>query len=339
MKYLFPKIVGFFRDDHSIYIDVKNIPGKRQSILIDCGNNHTLAMKDFIRLSTVLISHAHIDHLIGFDNILRMNLREKKRIRIIGPAPLSKILHHRLQGYIWNLIYDSSFEIEVWDIHPRIIKKYLFRCCEGFAKKYFIGKMPATTILLNNDYYQCSYIRLDHDIPSIGYTLEEKDTVKLDKNKLKELNLPEGKWIQKLKSGDFSKSETISGTDGKPWSMVHLHNTLISRRNGFKISYISDTILNRRLEKNIVEMVKHSDILYCESTFMHKDRHLAEKYYHLTARQAGYLAKQAQVKQLYLIHLSLRYSNPYSLLKQAQEQFPNTKFPKFSKVCHVSRKV
>lgn len=340
MRYLFPKIVGFFKDDHSVYLDVKNIPGKRQSILIDCGNNHTLQVKDFIRISTVMLSHAHIDHFIGFDNIIRMNLRENKRITVIGPAPVSSILHHRLQGYIWNLIYDSSFEVEVWDIYPRSIKKYLFKCCEKFAKKYFLGQVPVeNNTLINNAYYECRYVRLYHDIPTIGYSFREKDHIKLDKKKLEALNLSEGKWIKNLKARQFSPDETITDGNGKVWSMQELYGHLISCQKGFKLSYITDTVLNPLLEKKILSLIAQSDELYCESTFLHKDIKLAQTYYHLTAKQTGHLAKQAGVKKLFLIHLSLRYSNPQVLLKEARNEFPHAVFPRFPEKCSMTRKI
>ncbi len=338
MNYLFPKLVGFFRDDHSIYVDVKNVPGKHQSILVDCGNNHTLSIKEFVRLNTVLISHAHIDHLIGFDNILRMNLREEKRIRVIGPEPMSTIIHHRLQGYMWNLIYDSKFEIEVWDISQRLVKKYLFRCCEGFSKRHFIEKVPLENPIIATDQYEIRHIRLNHDIPSIGYSLKENDRYRVRKKRLRELGLPEGQWIKKLKNKSFSTDDTMDVL-GSRVSMSSLYKQLIVHEPGFKISYISDTILDETLKDKILDFVKKSDQLYCEATFLHEDLHLAKQYYHLTAKQTGWIAKTAKVKQLFLIHLSLRYPNPFMLLKEAQDEFSNTQFPIFSETCLVQRKI
>jgi len=338
MKYLFPKISGFIRDDHSLYIDVKNMQGKSQSILIDCGNNHTLSVKDLIRLKTVLISHTHMDHLIGFDNIIRMNLREDKRIRLMGPSPISQIIHHRLQGYTWNLIQNSPFEIEVWDISARTIKKYLFKCCDGFRKKYYLSKTSAENPIFKNDLFSCSHIRLNHGIPVIGYSLKESDCVRIDKKKLKQYGLSGGQWIKKLKTKDFDSSD-IYKTDNKTYSFKELHEKLIIYQNGYKISYITDTILNDRLKEKIVGFVKNSDELYCETTFLNKDLDLAQEYYHLTAKQTGQIAKQAKVKQLYPIHFSLRYHTPKTLLKEVQTEFPDAKLPDFSKKCLLAKKI
>lgn len=339
MEFFTPKVVGFFSDDHSLYLDIKNMPGKYRSILIDCGNNHTLSVREFIRISTVLISHAHIDHFIGFDNIIRMNLREDKRILVVGPHPMSTIMHHRLQGYIWNLIYDSKFEIEVWDIHPRSIKKYLFKCCEGFSKKHYLGSCPGTELLFENDYYTCKYIRLNHGITSIGYSITERTKVNVDKVELKKLNLSGGQWLQKLKDKRFSDLGTITTDDGTQFSAEQLYNLLIRHEPGQKISYITDTIVTEELQKKIVRFVNNSDYLYCESSFLERDIELAQKYYHLTAHQAGLLAKLSESKKLYLIHLSQRYNNPDELLQEAQKIFAASEFPHFRNQCRLQKKL
>lgn len=338
MKYLFPKPVGFIRDDHSVYVDIKNVSGKYRSILMDCGNNHTLTTKEFINIGTVLISHAHIDHIIGFDNILRMNLREDKKITFTGPAPISDIIMHKLRGYTWNLIYDSKFEVEVWDIYPRTIKKYLLKCKEAFAKKHFIESIKNTNPIINNDFFSCSIIRLDHDIPTIGYVLKEHDRVKIDKNKLHNYGLPKGQWLKNLKKKNFEQSDTITH-NSKTFLLKNLYDDLIINEHGYKICYITDTILNNNLEKKIIKFAQGSDELYCEATFMHNEIDLARKYYHLTAKQTGELAKKAKVKKLYLIHFSLRYANPNQILNEAKRIFPQTFIPRFSGTCHITRKV
>ncbi|RJP59694.1 MAG: hypothetical protein C4541_05565 [Candidatus Auribacter fodinae] len=339
MRYITPQIVGFFNDDHSLYVDVQNIPGKQQSILIDCGNNHTLTVKEFLKISTVLISHAHIDHFIGFDNILRMNLRENKRILVVGPAPMSRILSHRLQGYMWNLIYDSSFEVEAWDIHPRVIKKYLFKCREGFSTRHFIETIPANGTVLDNDYYTCSYIRLKHDITSIGYSIKEKDQYKIDKTKLHNLGLQSGSWLSALKKRNFAPTDTIIASTGKTYSYNRLYEMLVTEEKGFKLTYITDTILDKKLEKSIVQFAYGSDEFYCEATFLDSDIQYAKEYYHLTAKQTGKLAKNANVKVLYLLHLSQRYANAYSVLDEARSKFQNTHFPPFNTECMIKKKV
>ena len=56
---------------------------------------------------------------------------------------------------------------------------------------------------------------------------------------------------------------------------------------------------------------------------------MAKAYFHSTSQQAAEVAKEAQVKQLILTHISARYlKKAYQLQEEAQEIFPNTKIVK-----------
>ena len=57
---------------------------------------------------------------------------------------------------------------------------------------------------------------------------------------------------------------------------------------------------------------------------------MAKAYFHSTSQQAAEVAKEAQVKQLILTHISARYltKEAYQLQEEAQEIFPNTKIVK-----------
>src|SRR5690606_25626319 len=55
-----------------------------------------------------------------------------------------------------------------------------------------------------------------------------------------------------------------------------------------------------------VELARGADLLVCESTFLSGQEDLAERYKHLTARQAAEIASEAGVGQLLLTHFSQR---------------------------------
>jgi ribonuclease Z len=58
---------------------------------------------------------------------------------------------------------------------------------------------------------------------------------------------------------------------------------------------------------------------------MHDKLERAISTMHTTAKQAGLVAKQANVNQLIIGHFSSRYEDLSELLKEAQEEFPNTR--------------
>ena len=77
--------------------------------------------------------------------------------------------------------------------------------------------------------------------------------------------------------------------------------------------------------EKIVELVKNSDHLFIEASFLEKDRDIAEKKCHLTARQAGLIAGKARVKQLTPFHFSPRYQGQGHILeKEAMDAYHYT---------------
>ena len=60
---------------------------------------------------------------------------------------------------------------------------------------------------------------------------------------------------------------------------------------------------------------------------LEKDREIARKKYHLTAMEAGEIAREAGVKNMELFHFSPRYEgNSLELQKEAYEAFNNKRF-------------
>ncbi len=60
-----------------------------------------------------------------------------------------------------------------------------------------------------------------------------------------------------------------------------------------------------------------------EATYLTVEEDLAREFGHLTAAQSARLALQANVKTLYLTHISRRYQEK-DVLREAQDVFPNT---------------
>ena len=73
---------------------------------------------------------------------------------------------------------------------------------------------------------------------------------------------------------------------------------------------------------------QNADVLVHEATFAAGDEETAERVFHSTASDAAKLALQANVKQLYLTHISARYTEEEQRLmleRQAQIIFPASK--------------
>ena len=93
-------------------------------------------------------------------------------------------------------------------------------------------------------------------------------------------------------------------------------------RKGLKVTYTTDT----RPTESIVENAKNSDLFICEGMYGEPDKQVkAVEYKHMTFREAAQMAKQAQVKELWLTHYSPSLVKPEEYMRQVTDIFPNAK--------------
>lgn len=104
-------------------------------------------------------------------------------------------------------------------------------------------------------------------------------------------------------------------------------------RKGDAIAVVSDT----RFCREAIEIARGAKILLCESTYLEDQRELAEKHYHLTAKQAALIAKEAGVEKLILTHFSARYLNVRDFETEARAIFPNTEAAEDLRVFPITR--
>ncbi|MFC1686170.1 ribonuclease Z [Nanoarchaeota archaeon] len=149
-----------------------------------------------------------------------------------------------------------------------------------------------------------------HGVPSLAYSIEEKTKRRIDVKKLKKLKL-KGPIIGQLQKG---KDITFNGKKIKAKDMTYL-------QEGKKVSFVMDT----GIDKNAIIASKNADLMVCEASFLDEDKAKAKEYHHLTASQAGEMAKKAKAKKLYLTHISQRYElKEKEIAKEAKTKFKNT---------------
>lgn len=150
---------------------------------------------------------------------------------------------------------------------------------------------------------------LDHGVDNLAWRITESDRRKFNNEKLKEYGI-QGPLVRQLeKEGSLIVGDKKISLDDVSWI-----------REGDAIAYVMDT----RPCVNAVEIARGAKILLCESTYLEDKRELADKHYHLTAKQAALIAKEAGVELLILTHFSARYLNSSDFEKEARPIFPNT---------------
>lgn len=150
---------------------------------------------------------------------------------------------------------------------------------------------------------------MEHGVDNIGWRVTESDTRKFNKQKLASYGI-QGVMVRELQE---KGSLVIDG-----------HTVLLEDvswiRKGDSIAVVIDT----RYCRNAVDIASNAKILLCESTYLEEEKDLAYEHYHLTAKQAATIAKQAGVKQLILTHFSARYQSLQGFEIEARSIFPQT---------------
>jgi ribonuclease Z len=145
--------------------------------------------------------------------------------------------------------------------------------------------------------------RLDHTIESWGWRIEEPDGFWLDPERLKAHQI-EGEDVGRiLKEGKLTRGERV----------IQLED-VGEHKPGQSMAFIMDT----RMCDGVHELARGVDLLVCEATFLSSEAELAEEYGHLTASQAGQIARDAGARRLVLTHFSQRYTDEQGHLDEAQ---------------------
>lgn len=163
---------------------------------------------------------------------------------------------------------------------------------------------------------------LDHGVPNIGWRVTEADSLKFDPKKLSGLGI-RGPQVRELQE----KGSLI--LDGREVKLEEVSWV----RKGDSFAYVVDT----RICQNALELAKNAKLFLCEATYSDEHAKLAHKHYHLTARQAAQIAKEAGAEKLILTHFSARYASLAENEKEAREVFPNTEMADDFKVFPFSK--
>jgi ribonuclease Z len=289
--------------------------------MFDLGFTADLSPRDILKTTDFFVSHTHVDHFIGFDNILRVSLKKSQPLRVYGPEGFIDCIEGKLKGYTWNIIADYPLAMEVFEVTEQSVKKAVFEAAHSF-RRADAGKEPFKGILLTDSIFKVSAAILDHQIPCLAYTLEEEYHININKAKLNKLNLPVGPWLGELKKAiRENNADGVFTVDGKSRTFSEVREIAYSTR-GQKLYYVVDAAGNDVNIGKIVELVKGSDVLYIEAYFLDEDRGMAKDRYHLTAKEAGIIAREAGVGRLEIIHISPRYMDERErLIKEAEEEF------------------
>jgi len=259
--------------------------------LIDCGEGTQRQILQsgigFKRLNRILITHGHLDHILGLGGLLSTFIRWESidELEIIG----GKAALERIADLLYGVVLRGAEP--PMPLHLRPIED---------LNIFSDGQISITAF------------PVQHRGPdSFGFLFEEKGRRPFLPEKAEALNVPNGPIRRRLVEG-----QTVKLPDG---TMVYPEQVLGEYRPGSRLVIVGDA----GETSDLVQVCVGADAVVIEATYMEEEAQMARYFGHLTARRAAELALQAEIRQLILTHVSRRYREK-DILAEAQAVFENT---------------
>jgi ribonuclease Z len=274
--------------------------------LIDCGEGTQRQILQsgagFKRLTRVLLTHGHLDHILGLGGLLSTFLRWEaiEELEIFG----GRQTLDRVQTLLYDVVLRGNqppMPLKMNEIKPGTFFE---------AEDFTVTAFPVT-----------------HRGPDcLGYLFEEKARRPFLAEKADSLGVPFGPERKELVMGN-----SITLADGK---RITPDDVLGPLERGSKFVLVGDA----GKTDDILEVCRDADGLVIESTYLDEEADMAKQFSHLTARMAAELAVKAGIKKLILTHLSRRYREK-DVLAEAQSVFPDTVVARDFDTFHIKREL
>jgi ribonuclease Z len=267
------------------YVEIQS-----RHFMIDCGEGAQMQLMKFQanlhRINHIFITHLHGDHYLGLMGLIfTMHLlRRTNDLHIYSHRGLDEMI---------------TTQLRCSQSAPNY--KLIFHVLEPGESK----------IIYEDEALTIETVPLLHKLPCSGFIFREKGKPRrIDKEKL-----PSGLLIQQI--AGLKKGLDVVDEDG---NIIHKNTDLTySPRRSRTYAYCADTAYN----EDLIEKLKHIDVLYHEATFTADEESKAIETKHSTATQAATIALKAEVNSLLLGHFSARYRELDPILEEAKKIFPN----------------
>ncbi len=265
------------------------------SLLIDCGEATQIAMKKKgwspNPIDVICFTHYHADHISGLPGMM-LTLGNAER-----SEPVLLIGPRGLEKVVRSLLV----------IAPELPFELKFHEIEGNEEEIEVKG------------YNIKAFKVNHNVLCYGYTVGIKRAGRFNAEKAKELDIPLRLWNR------LQKGEDCSADDGRRFTPDMVMG---EERKGIKVTYTTDT----RPVKSIVDNAKESDLFICEGMYGEDDKlSKAKEKKHMIFSEAAMMAKEADVKELWLTHYSPSLMDPREYLSDVRKIFPDTKAGKDGK--------
>lgn len=322
-----PHLVHASGREPGLRVDVRDL---RRTLLFDLGDLSRVPPRTLLRSTHAFVTHPHMDHFAGFDHWLATGLGRMPTMTLWGGPGFVDKVEHKLRAYTWNVVhrYASQLRIEVHaleaDGHRRGAR---FDSRRAFAREDLPPAPAAGDVLLDEPLLRVRARIVDHEMPVLAFAIEETAQVHIAADRIAALGMTPGAWLMALKKAVLAGApdeqplsvawRDAAGPHERTWALRDLRPLVLDTTPGRRIGYVTDL---RFTEANLAQLdalLGDVDLLHIECVFADADRELARQRNHLTARQAGTIARRLGARRLVPFHYSPRYEDATRLRDEA----------------------
>ena len=324
-----PYFCGGIFDDPLLLVRLRPLG---TSLLFDCGQLNHLATRILKSITTVFISHPHMDHFMGLATLIRHNHVAPKTIEVFGPPGIALRVANLLGAFAWNLAEPYWCTIRVHEVHPGLLATTLFPGPEGFVPRPVGERVIDEGEIFRNELVTVSAEVLDHKLPVLAYRLEEQPAFVVDPARLAAVGLGPGPWIRELKDVLRQKNPAnrkvvplrLDGTNAIGADPLELYAAIRSEQPPASIGYLTDigaTEANLTLARTLLTRLT---LLVADCSFLAVDEAKARASYHFTTVDLSSLV--ASIRPVYLLptHFSKAYQGMVAQVYAELELPPGT---------------
>lgn len=220
--------------------------------------------------------------------------------------------------------------IEVWEVDTGWqARGSRLRCRQRFQAEPLQSQCFHDGVLLDEPAFRVRAAFLDHGTACLGFALDEKTHVNVWRNRLADLGLAVGPWLKELKDAVVRNApdETPVRANWHDDQSAHervlplqvLKAEVLQLVPGEKIGYVTDVAFHPDNVTRITTLAAQATQLFIECTFLELDADQAARKRHLSARQAGSIARAADAKRVIPFHFSPRYAGREAELRREIE--------------------
>lgn len=330
-RYVEPTFFAGLLDDPLLLVNVRPT-GK--ALLFDCGQLHHLAKRVLRSITTIFISHAHMDHFMGMDTFIRHNHVSPRSVDIFGPPGLTGRMEHKLQSYDWNLAEPYWCTFRVHEVDAEGIRTVVFAGEKSFLRQNLgIFAINGNTIY-ENQWLKVEAVLCDHKIPSLMFRLTERESFTVDEGKLAAAGLVKGDWLRELKKlfygmGAAGPLTVMKLLDGKVTPQVvddvrDLYGTIRREHSAASVGYVTDVGFTGENLARMERFLKGVTLLVCECSFAAEDMEKARASHHLCTTDLNYLLHRLKPRFILPMHVSKAYLERSGLIYRQLEVPPET---------------